>query len=208
MKASSIPVPRFLTVPEVGVICGVSRNTVYNWVKKGVLDAYQTPGRTNLVRPGDLLLFMEKNGMFVPKQLIEIANEDSKQVGFVPKSELKKGKKLPVVLCMDDDPKERSVCERALKGTAEVLTASTGFEGLHLLTTRNDIDTVLIDLDMPGISGEETFIQARGLRPSVKLLALSRSEPRFSDAVHVNGFIQKPLKLKSVFEGLTPFLNV
>lgn len=208
MKASSIPVPRFLTVPEVGVICGVSRNTVYNWVKKGVLDAYQTPGRTNLVRPGDLLLFMEKNGMFVPQQLIEIANEDCKQVGFIPKSELKKGKKLPVVLCMDDDPKERSVCERALKGTAEVLTASTGFEGLHLLTTRSDIDTVLIDLDMPGLSGEETFIQARGLRPSVKLLALSRSEPQFSDAVHVNGFIQKPLKLKSVFEGLTPFLNV
>ncbi len=208
MKASNIPVPRFLTVPEAGVICGVSRNTVYNWVKKGVLDAYQTPGRTNLIRPGDLLLFMEKNGMFVPNQLVEIANEDRENVGFVPKSELNAGDKLPVVLCMDDDPKERSVCERALKGKAEVLTASTGFEGLHLLTVRNDILIVLIDMDMPGISGEQTFIQAKGLRPSVKLIALSRTEPKFTDAVHVNGFIKKPLKLKSVFEGLTPFLNV
>lgn len=208
MKASNLPVPRFLTVPEVGVICGVSRNTVYNWVKKGVLDAYQTPGRTNLIRPGDLLLFMKKNGMFIPNQLIEIAEEDSRNVGFVPKSELVEEERLPIVLCIDDDPKERSVCERALKGKAEVLSATTGYEGLHLMTTRDDIHAVLIDVDLPGMTGEQTFIQAKNLRPAVILIALSRVEPVFSDAVHVNGFIKKPLKLKTVFEGLTPFLNV
>jgi excisionase family DNA binding protein len=207
MKASTIPTPRFLTVPEVGVICGVSRNTVYNWVKKGVLDAYQTPGRTNLIRPGDLMLFMERNGMFVPNQLIEIANEDKQNVGFIPKSELKPQAKLPMVLCVDDDPKERSVCERALKGKAEVVHATTGFEGLHVLTVRNDISIVLIDTGLPGFSVEEYFIHAKGLRPAVPLIAMSRTEPQFTDAVMVHGWLKKPLKLKTVFEGLTPFLH-
>jgi excisionase family DNA binding protein len=207
MKASNIPEPRFLTVPEVGVICGVSRNTVYNWVKKGVLDAYQTPGRTNLIRPGDLILFMERNGMFIPNQLVEIANVDSQRVGFIPKSSLGDAGKLPIILCMDDDPKERSVCERALKGKAEVLQASTGYEGLHLLTVREDITIALIDMDMPGLSGEQIFVEAKGLRPAVKLVAMSRVEPEFSDAVHVNGFLKKPLKLKTVSDGLTPLLN-
>lgn len=207
MKATNIPTPRFLTVPEVGVICGVSRNTVYNWVKKGVLDAYQTPGRTNLIRPGDLMLFMEANGMFVPNQLIEIANQDKQNVGFIPKSQLKPPAKLPVILCMDDDPKERSVCARALKGKAEVVEASTGFEGLHLLTVRDDITLVLIDTELPGLSVEEHFLQAKALRPTLPLVAMCRSEPLFTDAVLVNGWLKKPLKLKTVFEGLTPYLN-
>ena len=60
---SDIPEPKFLSVPESAKICGVSRNTVYMWVRQGKLGAYQTPGRTNLIRPSDLVKFMEENGL-------------------------------------------------------------------------------------------------------------------------------------------------
>lgn len=68
--------PVFLSVPAAAQLCGVTRNTMYQWVKQGKVSAYQTPGRTNMIRPGDLLIFMRECGLFIPNQLSELAQKE------------------------------------------------------------------------------------------------------------------------------------
>lgn len=178
MTNSDIPEPKFLSVPEAAKICGVSRNTVYMWVKQGKLGAYQTPGKTNLIRPGDLVDFMETNGMFVPASLNQMAKDDADLMGrgasgADEESAEGKGNNEPGVLVVDDDPMSRTVAVRALKDLAPVAQAETGFEALHLLTVREDIRVVLLDLRMPGQHGLETLREIHKLRSNLTVIVVS-----------------------------------
>jgi len=171
---SDIPEPKFLSVPEAAKICGVSRNTVYMWVRQGKLGAYQTPGRTNLIRPSDLVKFMEENGMFVPNSLVDMAREDVKLMGGTTEPE-----NIPVpdtvcnVLVVDDDPMSRSLAVRALKDAGQVYQAETGFEALHLLTLHAQIDIIMLDLRMPGQHGLETLEEISRIRPEAAVIIVT-----------------------------------
>ena len=199
MKKDTLPVPKFLTVPEAGRICGVSRNTVYNWVKKGVLDAYQTPGRTNLIRPGDLLIFMRENGMFVPEMLAQLATADAEHVGFVPKSEVDPKPKLPTVIYVDDDEKDQSLVKRALHKKAEVLVAKTGYEALHILTLEENVSLVIVAGGLKGLSADETIVLIEKDHPDIPLVAVSSKEaPVKASSRLVDTQVSKPLRLRDV----------
>jgi excisionase family DNA binding protein len=167
-----IPQPRFLSVPEAAKICGVSRNTVYAWVRQGKLGAYQTPGRTNLIRPSDLVKFMHQNGMFVPSSLVEIARIDDKQSTAESKATEGDGHD-HTVLVADDDPITRSLAVRAIHENCQVYQAETGYEALHLLTIHKDIDIILLDLRMPGQHGSETLSEIRELRPDIAIVIIT-----------------------------------
>lgn len=167
-----IPHPKFLSVPEAAKICGVSRNTVYAWVRQGKLGAYQTPGRTNLIRPSDLVKFMHQNGMFVPSSLAEVARIDDKQGSSAIPAVEGKGHD-HTVLVADDDPITRSLAVRAIHDTCQVYQAETGYEALHLLTMQKDIDIVLLDLRMPGQHGAETLAEIRDIRPDVAIIIVT-----------------------------------
>ena len=164
--------PKFLSVPEAAKICGVSRNTVYAWVRQGKLGAYQTPGRTNLIRPSDLVKFMHQNGMFVPSSLAEVARIDDKQSSAPPKAVEGEGHD-HVVLVADDDPISRSLAVRGIHETCQVYQAETGYEALHLLTLHKSIDIVLLDLRMPGKEGSMTLAEIHELRPDVAIIIVT-----------------------------------
>ena len=171
---SDIPEPKFLSVPEAAKICGVSRNTVYMWVRQGKLGAYQTPGRTNLIRPSDLVKFMEENGMFVPNSLAEMAREDVKLMGGTPETEnVSVTDSVCNVLVVDDDPMSRSLAVRALKDVGQVYQAETGFEALHLMTLHAQIDIILLDLRMPGQHGLETLEEINRIRPEAAVIIVT-----------------------------------
>jgi len=180
MKSTPIPVPHFLSVPEVGKICGVSRNTVYNWVKKGALEAYQTPGRTNLIRPGDLVVFMQKSGMFIPEKLTQLADKDAMEVGFIPKGadSTRAKEKLLLVNC---DDRAVAVVTRSVGEFMEIFTATTGFEALHLLTVNPEIALMLVANELQGLSSEETIRQALALSESLKVLRVSSKDDEPAD---------------------------
>ena len=195
---SEIPEPKFLSVPEAAKICGVSRNTVYMWVRQGKLGAYQTPGRTNLIRPSDLVKFMESNGMFVPGSLVELARQDEKMMGTGGGSssrgrvaEADPAESICSVLVVDDDPMSRSVAVRALKEISTVYQAETGFEALHLLTIHEDIDIVMLDLRMPGQHGMDTLKEIRKLRDDVKVIIVSGFANEIPEESRANGAISK-----------------
>jgi excisionase family DNA binding protein len=123
--------PNFLTVPDAARLCGVSRNTVYLWVRDERIKAYQTPGRTNLIRPCDLVDFMQTNGMFVPPELATLAKEDQKS--DIAHAQTGPGITEPCILVVDDEPAIRTLYMRMLKNLGPLMQAETGYEALHLM---------------------------------------------------------------------------
>ena len=183
--------PRFFSVPEAAKLCGVSRNTLYTWVKQDKIRAYQTPGRTNLIRPTDLVTFMEENGMFVPAELQEAAIED-KKVEVAHKDENDPNQ--PAILVVDDEALIRNFVTRAFKGKLGVFQAETGYEALHLLTFHKNIKAVLLDLHMPGQHGLETFKEMKSLRPDVAVGIITGFQNEVSDELMSTGQIQYLLR--------------
>jgi len=201
MMKEELPQPKFLSVPEAAKICGVSRNTLYSWVRQGKLGAYKTPGRTNLIRPSDLVKFMHQNGMFVPASLLDLARQDEKlneaDAGGATETRLEH-----TVLVVDDDPISRSLAVRALHDTCEVYQAETGYEALHLLTIHKEIKIVLLDMRMPGQHGSETLSEIKRLRPDVAVLVVTGFADDVTEEILARGMVEriveKPVSLPAL----------
>ena len=68
------------------------------------------------------------------------------------------------VLIVDDEPLVRRVLALVLRGDHEVVIAETGQEALAAID-QGDLDVVLCDLMMPGMSGMEVYEEVRRRRP-------------------------------------------
>lgn len=206
-NSEGLPQPKFLSVPEAAKICGVSRNTLYSWVKQGKLAAYKTPGRTNLIRPSDLVKFMQQNGMFVPAGLLDMAREDEK-LNETPRVQRAEPPTFDhTVLVVDDDPVSRSLVVRALHDNWHVYQAETGYEALHLLTVHREIKIVLLDMRMPGQHGADTLEEIKRLRPDVAVVVVTGfADDIAEDMLHrrmVERIIEKPVTIPVLQEAIT-----
>jgi PAS domain S-box-containing protein len=102
------------------------------------------------------------------------------------------------VLVIDDEEIVRSTARNALEKLGyNVLTAADGAEGVeHFRSLRDSISTVLLDLTMPGLSGEATMNELRSIRPDARIVLSSgfsetEAMQRFGSA-GVQAFLQKP----------------
>jgi len=187
--------PDFLTIPEAARLCGVTRNTVYVWARQGKLSTYKTPGKTNLIRPTDLVKFMQKSGMFVPPSLVERARRDATMgaTGQHPDG----SDESRSVLVVDDDILVRSMVVQTIDEHYPVSQSQTGYEALHLLTLRKDIKIVLLDIRMPGQKGTDTFREIRELRPDVSVIIVTGYIEDVPDEImadpNVRGILEKPV---------------
>lgn len=78
-----------------------------------------------------------------------------------------------VVLCVDDEAVGLKVRRILLERAGyEVLTASDGQAGIEVFKS-HDIDAVVLDYSMPGMSGGEVARVMRRLKPEVPILLLS-----------------------------------
>jgi excisionase family DNA binding protein len=202
-----IDAPTFISVPEAARLCGVSRNTVFTWVKKGQLKAYQTPGHTNRIRPADLTQFMNANGMFVPNDLSELAQRDEKATA-VPAHEPEEGG--PKVLIVDDEPAIRSLVARSLRDMCTIYQAETGYEAQHLLTKHTDIRAMILDLRMPGQHGLATLHEVRARHPNVKVIIVTGYDAEIPQGLLEDGMfealLRKPFGITELKETITKLL--
>jgi len=77
---------------------------------------------------------------------------------------------VPRILCVDDNEELLAVARDLLvRSGYSVLTASSGRCGLEVLG-QSDVDAVVLDYEMPGMSGEEVARSIRRLKPSVPIL--------------------------------------
>lgn len=76
------------------------------------------------------------------------------------------------ILIVDDEQFIRDTISDILRDNGySVIEASNGVDALHLYAARkNEIDLVITDLGMPGISGEELFVKLQEINPEVKAI--------------------------------------
>ena len=79
----------------------------------------------------------------------------------------------PTILCVDDDPQLLSGLQLSLRRQYEVLTATSGIEGLSKLRSRRDVIAILSDMRMPIMDGAEFLREARAIQPDAPRILLT-----------------------------------
>jgi len=103
-----------------------------------------------------------------------------------------------LILVIDDEEPVRGAVTDILEleGLA-VLSAPDGQTGVDLYRARqDDVDLIMLDLSMPGLTGEETFRELRQINPQARIMLSSgyshdEVTSRFAGQREV-AFIQKP----------------
>jgi PAS domain S-box-containing protein len=117
------------------------------------------------------------------------------------------------VLVVDDEDSVRSIIGLVLTSAgATVLLAASGEEALALLRTHGDrITLILLDMTMPGLSGEETLRRARLLNIRAPVLLMSGYSEvetmKRSAELGVAGFMPKPFEIGALLDRVKPFLS-
>lgn len=117
------------------------------------------------------------------------------------------------VLIVDDEEGIRVLVQRMLEKLGfTVLAASSGDEAIRLYREFSPrIDCVLLDLNMPGMSGETVFQELRRLDPDVRVILSSgydqeETAERFAGQ-GLAGVIQKPYQLQTLRESMKAVLG-
>ena len=134
----------------------VDPGSVANWIDRGKLNAYRTPGGHRRVAVGDLVVFLNEHKMPVPEQL-----------DATPRN----------ILVVDDDAAVARLVARAVQAVypdCEVLQAHDGFRAGTIIASRAP-DVVILDLRMPGVDGYEVcrLIKSQNSPKRTEVLAIT-----------------------------------
>jgi PAS domain S-box-containing protein len=108
------------------------------------------------------------------------------------------------VLLVDDEDKIREVCSDGLKLLGySVITARSGEEAVDIYRKMAlEIDVIVLDMIMPGLSGKETYLHLKQIDPNVRVLIASGFSSAKGGADEVNGercpMIQKPFRIEEL----------
>ncbi len=99
----------------------------------------------------------------------------------------------PSILVVDDDADVREVLAETLVGFGYgVVVAASGEEALPVLAGRNDIQMLITDVRMPGMSGFELAARARRLTVGRKVMITSGY---FLPQPIAERFLKKPFRM-------------
>lgn len=119
----------------------------------------------------------------------------------------------PLVLVIDDESAIReSVTDILMMEGIQVVTAASGNEGIACFRQQqHQIGLVLLDLKMPGMSGEETFRALRQIDGQVRvILSSGYNETEVSHLFHkseIMAFLQKPYNFTLLCRQVRKALN-
>ena len=111
------------------------------------------------------------------------------------------------VLAIDDDPEIRAVVTEALQDEGyEASAAADGETALDLIAERRP-DLVLLDLQMPGMSGWQLQSWLRALDPAIPVVFMTAGDRAQAEAeAHgAAGYLAKPFDLPGLFEAIERF---
>ncbi len=100
------------------------------------------------------------------------------------------------ILIVDDEPGIRTVIRLLLESTGyAVLDADSGDAALEILRSRTDVDLVIMDIMMPGMSGVEACGKLRAFTNAPVLFLTAKTQEQDKLAAYRNGgddFLGKP----------------
>jgi CheY-like chemotaxis protein len=117
------------------------------------------------------------------------------------------------VLVVEDEGLMRLAVSKMLrKKGLEVIEAFDGFSALELVRAHKDeIDVMVLDVTLPGMSGREVFEQALRLRPDLKIILISAYSRETVDAsfagLRVESFLRKPFQVAELLQLLRGVLS-
>ncbi len=81
-----------------------------------------------------------------------------------------------------------------------IIAAQSGEEALEIYANRGkEIDLIILDMVMPGLTGEEVFYRLQGMDPAVRVIIISgyALEDKISRLVQAGAcsFLQKPFRM-------------
>ena len=147
----------FYTTKKSGQGTGLGLATVYGIVKqsRGALSVYSEPGRGSTFK----VYFPQAEGL--PTRRPKPADQPESEGG------------LETILVAEDEEAVRELVRTVLVRLGyRVLVAADGLEAVEV-ATREQLDLLLTDVIMPGLSGPETATRVRELQPKVRILFMS-----------------------------------
>lgn len=114
----------------------------------------------------------------------------------------------PTVLIVEDEEQLRLAVAKMLRESGmEVFEASNGSAAIDSLrASGGEIDLLLLDLTIPGISSQEVIAEIALNRPDVKIILTSAYSAEVAkqmvDSVMISGFIRKPFRFGELIQTL------
>jgi two-component system cell cycle sensor histidine kinase/response regulator CckA len=185
----------FFTTKGMGRGTGLGLATVYGIIKghKGAINVYSEPGHGTTFN------------IYLPASEREVVGEKT-ATGTIARG-------TEAILLVDDEKMVLEVSREMLEFLGyRVHAAGSGQEALAVYMEKlKEIDLVILDMIMPGISGGETFDRLREINPDVRVL-LSSGYSIEGQAKHIldrgcNGFIQKPFQLENLSRKVREILD-
>ena len=137
---SEAPKPELISTGDAARACGVSTQTIVNWIRQGRLRAATTGGGRFRVHVESLVGFLKTSGFEIP-------------------TELRSGPRR--VYVVDDDPAWLAAAKRHLSSLAIVETFPDGYKGLVAIAARPP-KLLVLDMKMPGLDGAGVLSALRG----------------------------------------------
>ena len=117
-----------------------------------------------------------------------------------------------MLLVEDEDVLRSAVSKMLRKSGFQIIEANDGSSALELIRSRDhEIDLMLLDVTLPGVSSREVVEQARVTRPNLKVIltsAYGRETVETSFAgLKVDHFIRKPFQIADLMSLLQEVLT-
>ncbi|MCY3415031.1 MAG: response regulator [Candidatus Heimdallarchaeota archaeon] len=111
------------------------------------------------------------------------------------------------IMIVDDDPMIRKLIGRMLKVKGyESVQAESGDEALEL-TKQHVISAAIVDLHMPGLSGEDTIKEFAKKYPKIKLILSTGDgmtiDKEYFKSIGVSIFLNKPFDMDDLFQAIS-----
>jgi two-component system cell cycle sensor histidine kinase/response regulator CckA len=177
----------FFTTKEMGRGTGLGLASAYGIIKNhdGMITVYSEKGHGATFN------------VFIPASPRQDIEEEKK-----PQQELRRGEE--TIMLVDDEETNILVTSNILVTLGyKTYVARNGVDALSLYKNKKDeIDLIILDMIMPGMSGGDVYDQVKLINPEIKVL-LSSGYSVTGEAAQIlergcNGFIQKPFEIEEL----------
>ena len=187
----------FFTTKSQGKGTGLGLAVVYGIIKNhhGHITVYSEPGRGTEFK------------MFIPAS----SEKENKSRSIVHNAPLVGGNE--TILIIDDEKEIKQIGREILQNYGyKVLVGEDGQDGLTVYKNNiNDIDLIILDLIMPGMSGREVLVEIMKIRKDTKVIVASgySANGPVHDALGEGAkrFIDKPYTLKQLIINVREVLD-